>query len=155
MSGDGPLHPAWTPLAHAAAMVYGVGVRINDALWRFRTAKDLGVPVVSIGNLSAGGTGKTPFVRWACGALAGLGCHPAIAMRGYAARDGISDEAEEYRESLPGVALAIGADRVAAVAALRRERPDVDCVVLDDGFQHRAVARALDAIIARVRARST
>ena len=147
MSRPGPLHPAWAPLAHAAALVYGVGVRINEALWRFRAANDLGVPVVSVGNLSAGGTGKTPFVRWTCGALADLGCHPAIAMRGYAARDGVSDEAEEYRESLPGVPLAVGADRVASVAALRRERQDIDCVVLDDGFQHRSVARALDIVL--------
>lgn len=147
MSGAGPLHPAWTPLAHAASLVYGVAVSINDALWKFRTACDLGVPVVSVGNLSAGGTGKTPFVRWTCGALAGLGCHPAIAMRGYAARGGVSDEAEEYRDSLAGVPLAVGADRVAAVAALRRERPEIDCVVLDDGFQHRRVARALDIVL--------
>lgn len=147
MSRHGPLHPAWLPLAHAAALAYGVGLRINDALWRFRRASDLGVPVVSVGNVSAGGTGKTPFVRWTCGALAELGRRPAIAMRGYAARDGISDEAEEYRESLPGVPLAVGADRVASVAALRRGRPDIDCVVLDDGFQHRAVARALDIVL--------
>lgn len=147
MSSTGPLHPALAPLAHAAALVYGLGVRLNDVLWRYRPAHDLGVPVVSVGNVSAGGTGKTPFVRWTCGALAELGCRPAIAMRGYAAHEGVSDEADEYREALPGVPLAVGADRIAAVAALRRERPEVDCVVLDDGFQHRAVARALDIVL--------
>jgi tetraacyldisaccharide 4'-kinase len=147
MSADGPLHPRWSALAHAAAFFYGLGVQAHRAWWRVRSPADLGVPVVSVGNVSAGGTGKTPFVRWTCGALSELGRHPAVAMRGYAAKGGASDEADEYRESMPGVPLAVGADRVAAVAAVRGAHPEVDCVVLDDGFQHRAVARALDIVL--------
>jgi tetraacyldisaccharide 4'-kinase len=147
VSDAGPLHPRWSPLAHAAAFLYGLGVRANGAMWGLRSPVQLGVPVVSVGNVSAGGTGKTPFVRWTCGALSQLGRHPAIAMRGYASKGGASDEADEYRETIPGVPLAVGADRVASVAALRRDRTDIDCIVLDDGFQHRRVARALDIVL--------
>ena len=57
MSGAGPLHPAFAPFARAAAFAYGLGVRANAAWWGFRRPADAGVPVVSVGNVSAGGTG--------------------------------------------------------------------------------------------------
>jgi tetraacyldisaccharide 4'-kinase len=70
-----------------------------------------------------------------------------IAMRGYRAHAGRSDEAEEYRAMLPEVPCAVGADRVRAIAAARAAHPSIDCAVLDDGFQHRRVARALDVVL--------
>jgi tetraacyldisaccharide 4'-kinase len=147
MSVPGPLHPALAPLAHAAAFAYGLGVRARNALWDLRSPASLGVPTVSVGNLSAGGTGKTPFVRWCVTELLAAGHRPAIALRGYGARDGISDEAEEYRAMLPGVPVAVGADRIASVARVRAGDPSIDCVVLDDAFQHRRVARTLDVVL--------
>ncbi len=103
--------------------------------------------MVSVGNVSAGGTGKTPFVRWTVGVLEETGHVPAIAMRGYRARRGISDEAEEYRAMLPGTPLAVGSDRAAAIVRVRARFPEIDAVVLDDGFQHRMLARALDIVL--------
>ena len=147
MSGAGPLHPAFAPFAHAAAFAYGLGVRANAAWWGLRRPADAGVPVVSVGNVSAGGTGKTPFVRWCAAALREAGRSPAIAMRGYRASGGLADEAEECRWSMPGVPVAVGADRRAAIAAMRLGHPEVDCVVLDDGFQHRRLARELDVVL--------
>ena len=147
MTASGPLHPALAPLAHVAALAYGMGVRARNAMWDMRTAERVGVPVISVGNVSVGGTGKTPFVRWCAEALVSSGHRPAIALRGYGARDGISDEAEEYRAMLPGVPLAVGADRLASIARARAEDPRIDCVVLDDGFQHRRIARDLDIVL--------
>ena len=116
--------------------------------------KRLPIPVISVGNLSVGGTGKTPMVRWLAGYLSseqGGRQRPLIALRGYRqqATGGISDEAEEYRSLLPGVPLAIGADRFAAVqqalSASSGQSPSV--VLLDDGFQHRQLARNFDLVL--------
>ncbi len=149
MTGDarGPLPAALRPLAVPASWAYGAGVRLHRALASMRAPHDAGVPVVSVGNVSAGGTGKTPFVRWTVGALEEVGRVPAIAMRGYGARGGRSDEAEEYRAMLPGTPLAVGGDRAAAIARGRARFPGIDAVVLDDGFQHRALVRALDVVL--------
>lgn len=114
----------------------------------------LPIPVISVGNLSVGGTGKTPLVRWLAEYLSsergGLQ-RPLIALRGYGqqATGGISDEAEEYRSLLPGVPLAIGADRFGtvqqALSASEGQSPTV--VLLDDGFQHRQLARTFDLVL--------
>ncbi|MDA1026189.1 MAG: tetraacyldisaccharide 4'-kinase [Planctomycetota bacterium] len=105
----------------------------------------LGMPVISVGNLTAGGTGKTPMCRWIAGRIQDAGRRPAIALRGYrAAATGFSDEAAEYEERLEGVPIAIGADRVASVAQIE---PPPELLVLDDGFQHRRVHRDLDVVL--------
>ncbi len=116
----------------------------------------LPLPVVSVGNLSVGGTGKTPFVRWMARLLASsaAGTHrPLIALRGYkqAATGGVSDEAEEYRTLLPGIAIATGADRFATINTALANPPAggmaPTVVVLDDGFQHRKLARDFDLVL--------
>lgn len=107
-------------------------------------------PVISVGNLSAGGTGKTPMVRWVVGALQEMGHRPAVAMRGYKAEPGRpSDEEGEHREALPGVPVVACPDRTGGLRALfdTPEGTGVDCVVLDDGFQHRRLARDLDIVL--------
>lgn len=107
-------------------------------------------PVISVGNLSAGGTGKSPVVRWIVRLLQEHGHHPAIAMRGYKAKPGeMSDEQAEHAAELPGVPIVAQPDRIAGLRALfgTEEGASVDCVVLDDGFQHRRLARDLDIVL--------
>jgi tetraacyldisaccharide 4'-kinase len=106
--------------------------------------------VISIGNLSAGGTGKTPMVHAVIRALIEAGHHPVIAMRGYMAEKGaIGDEAMEHRIMFPKIPLVVQPDRTAGLKALFEadEGREVDCVVLDDGFQHRKIARDLDIVL--------
>ena len=148
-AATGPLHQALAPLAHMAAFAYGWGVRARNSLWdaNVRTPTSVGIPVISVGNVSVGGTGKTPFVRWCVEALQASGHHPVIALRGYGARGGVSDEAEEFRAMLPGVPVAVGADRVASIARARAADQRIDCAVLDDAFQHRQIARDLDIVL--------
>lgn len=145
---DGPL-PKWlSPIAWAASLAYGAAVRANNQrIERSRTQRRARVPVISVGNMTAGGTGKTPFVRWCWSELRMSGHHPAIALRGYRSKGGLSDEAEEYRALLPGVRVAVGADRAAALERVLLENPSIDCAVLDDGFQHRRLARDLDIVL--------
>ena len=104
------------------------------------------VPVISIGNLTLGGTGKTPLVAWMARLLATAGRRPAIVSRGYGAATGItSDEAAELALLVPTVPHVADRDRVAG--ALRAADAGADCVVLDDGFQHRRLARDLDVVV--------
>lgn len=108
------------------------------------------IPVIGVGNISVGGVGKTPMVRRVARTLIDAGVRPAILLRGYGSKDpGDSDEAAEHRASLSGVRVEVDPDRVAAarrLAALEAdERPG--CVILDDGFQHRRLARSLDIVL--------
>lgn len=109
------------------------------------TVHDGGVPIVSIGNLTLGGTGKTPLVAWAARTLAAAGRRPAIVSRGYGAKRGeVSDEAAELAIVVPGVPHVADRDRVAGARTAASRGADV--VVLDDGFQHRRLARNLDVV---------
>jgi len=122
--------------------------RRNRAFDAGRGVTQLDIPVISVGNLSVGGTGKTPFVEWVVRRLVESGRCPCIAMRGYAPGGGESDEAAQYQMSLD-VPVVAQADRTSGVRGLLASEAgrDVDCVVLDDGFQHRRLARDLDIVL--------
>lgn len=119
----------------------------------------LGVPVVVVGNLNVGGSGKTPVVVAVCTALREAGYRPGVVSRGYGARvpgvrvlrdgdsaDAVGDEPAliARRGDWP---VAIGPDRVAAARALVAARPDVDVIVSDDGLQHYRLARAVEIVV--------
>lgn len=104
--------------------------------------------VISVGNLSVGGTGKTPMVRWIVGQLIEMEVRPAIVTRGYGATTGKdADEVLEYRDERPDIPIFIGGDRVAVLERELPSHPDVQCIVMDDGFQHRALHRDLDLVL--------
>ena len=158
-SEAGPLPAALRPLGPLAERVYARVIAKRNANFDTRSkgslvfpgglSVTLDRPVISVGNLSVGGTGKTPVVQMVCRWLIEAGHHPAIAMRGYASKDGVSDEAELHRAALPGVPLAVGPNRVGRLLSLFAlpEGEAVDAIVLDDGFQHRRVARQLDIVL--------
>jgi tetraacyldisaccharide 4'-kinase len=148
MSG-GPLPPGLATLSIPLSWIYGAAVRVaSSRRGGGGGVRRLPVPVISVGNVTVGGTGKSPFVAWATRQLAAAGMRPAIALRGYGSRDPArGDEALEYRETSPGVPVLAGADRHATVLAAIARGADVGCVVLDDGFQHRRLARDLDVVL--------
>jgi tetraacyldisaccharide 4'-kinase len=98
------------------------------------------VPVVSVGNVSVGGAGKTPFAAWLARRLAEWGHAPAIALRGYG-----EDEIVLHRELNPTIPVFRGKRRIDAAREAAAAGRDV--VVLDDAFQHRALARDLDLVL--------
>jgi tetraacyldisaccharide 4'-kinase len=109
-------------------------------------AHQVDVPVISIGNLTLGGTGKTPMVEFVCRWFLQRGKRPIILSRGYRAAGGCNDEARLLQSNLPEVPHLQGKDRVAlARHACEHFAPDV--LVLDDGFQHRRLARDLDIVL--------
>jgi tetraacyldisaccharide 4'-kinase len=110
-------------------------------------AHRVAVPVVSVGNLTLGGTGKTPMVKWIARWFAEHGVRVTIVSRGYgAAAGGKNDEALELEQSLPDVPHVQNPDRVAgALAAI--DEYGCQLILLDDGFQHRRLARDLDVVL--------
>lgn len=136
----------------AASVPYGwVVERRNRAFDRGeRAAVRVGVPVISVGNLTTGGSGKTPLVVWIVRRLLDAQISPAILSRGYRAAshgsDGRNDEARELACQLPDVPHVQNPDRVAA-AMEAIDALGVRALVLDDGFQHRRLARDLDVVL--------
>ena len=105
------------------------------------------VPVISVGNLTLGGTGKTPMVKWLAQWFSGRGLRVAIVSRGYGAAAGKqNDEALELAQALPNVPHVQNPDRVAGARAAIDEF-DSQLILLDDGFQHRRLARDLDIVL--------
>jgi tetraacyldisaccharide 4'-kinase len=141
----------------------GVGIRAWTFSVGLRRVRRLPCPVISVGNLTVGGTGKTPCTVALAQRLRTWGQAPGILLRGYGRRgsgvrvaadtptglprwEAVGDEAVLLARRLPGVPVVVGADRFqSGQEALRRSRLDV--LLLDDGFQHRQLHRDLDVVL--------
>lgn len=132
----------------AASWPYGCGVRLRNLLYNrgLKRISRVEVPVVSIGNLTLGGTGKTPCVEYVGRWYRERDIRAAIVSRGYGSTGGQNDEAMLLEENLPDVPRLQGADRVAQ-ARLAVEELETELVILDDGFQHRRLFRDLDVVL--------
>lgn len=135
-------------LLRIAEVPYTAAVRWRNRSYdRGKEIHSAGVPVVSVGNLTLGGTGKTPMVAWFCRHFRQQGQRVAIVSRGYgAAEDGRNDEALELEQQLPDVPHVQNADRVAAARVVTEEL-ECNLIVLDDGFQHRRLHRDVDVVL--------
>ena len=160
-----------TILLWSLAMAYQIVISIRNLLYDsgLLRASEAGVPVVSVGNLVAGGTGKTPFAIALAGMLLRNGKRVAIVSRGYrrqAKSDGplVVSDGREIRCPMaeagdepylmaarllardgPGAMVIVCADRVKAAEKAKELRADV--IVLDDGFQHRRLRRNVDLVL--------
>jgi tetraacyldisaccharide 4'-kinase len=143
-----PRRDRWRAALRPLSWVYAGVLRVRNA--RFDqpgASRAAGVPVISIGNITLGGTGKTPLVIEVVRRLQALGRRPAILTRGYGTpRGSVPDEVQEFQAAVPDVPVVVQPDRVAG-AALARARHGADVLVLDDGFQHRRLARGLDIVL--------
>jgi tetraacyldisaccharide 4'-kinase len=136
-------------LLRVAEVPYTAAVRWRNRRYdRGRAGEQrAGVPVVSVGNLTLGGTGKTPMVQWIARWFREKGVRVAVLSRGYkAGEEGSNDEALELEQKLPDVPHLENPDRVAA-ARVAVEELDMQVLVLDDAFQHRRIARDLDIVL--------
>jgi tetraacyldisaccharide 4'-kinase len=112
-----------------------------------RLAQRAGVPVVSVGNLTLGGTGKTPLVVWLAEWFRIRGVRVVLISRGYKASPGkLNDEGRELEQKLPGMPHLQNPDRVAAAEMAVKEL-GAEVILLDDGFQHRRLGRDLDIVL--------
>ena len=113
-----------------------------------RKAESVSAKVISVGNITTGGTGKTPMVIWICELLQRHQIKVGIVSRGYGAAETgkPNDEALELKSRLTAVPHVQNPDRVAAANRCIKEH-SVDTIVLDDGFQHRRLGRDLDIVL--------
>ena len=122
--------------------LYGLAVAIRGRLFESGVLPvvDTVLPALSVGNLSVGGTGKTPVAAWLAGELRARGARPAIVLRGYG-----GDEPLVHAVLNPAVPVIANADRVAGIGEACARGADV--VVLDDAFQHRRARRVADVVL--------
>jgi len=141
--------PPFRRLLWPLSLLYGVGVRAR--VWLYANGwlkqKRLNATVISVGNLTVGGTGKTPMVIWLAEKFLADGKRVAILSRGYRGANGTSDEIELMKFRLQGrVSFGVGKNRFAE--GLRLEsRQSIDVFLLDDGFQHLQLARDLNILL--------
>jgi tetraacyldisaccharide 4'-kinase len=126
------------PLASAYAA--WMGVRAGAYARGFARQRQPDIPVIAVGNLSVGGTGKTPLASWIAEHCLGLGARPGIVLRGYG-----QDEVRLHRERVPGALVVAGRDRYRAVQ--RAAELGAQVAILDDGFQRLDVARGLNILL--------
>lgn len=146
------------------AIAYALVMRLRNAWYdRNGAAKRAPLRVISVGNLAVGGTGKTPLVAWIARRLAAGGHVPAIVSRGYGGTAGTGplvvstgsgprvnartcgDEPHVLARTLRGVIVVVGSDRLEGARAAAAA--GAGAVILDDGFQHRRLARDLDIVV--------
>ncbi|HWZ25784.1 MAG TPA: tetraacyldisaccharide 4'-kinase [Verrucomicrobiae bacterium] len=132
-----------------ASKLYGIGVSLRTRLYASGLLKQkrLKATVISVGNLSVGGTGKTPLVIWLAEKLLAQGHRVAILTRGYRGTASSSDEVDLMRSRLQNrVIFGVGKDRFAEGQRIE-SRQAIDVFLLDDGFQHLQLARDLDIVL--------
>jgi tetraacyldisaccharide 4'-kinase len=124
------------------AQAYGGVVELRSRLYDNGALRqeEAALPTIAVGNLTAGGTGKTPVAAYLVTELARLGAKPGIVLRGYG-----NDETEVHRRLNPGAPVVASVNRISGVEVARMQGADV--VVLDDAFQHRRIRRTADVLL--------
>ncbi|HET6255933.1 MAG TPA: tetraacyldisaccharide 4'-kinase [Puia sp.] len=143
------------------SLIYALIVKVRNLFFdkNILPSASFNLPVICVGNLAVGGTGKSPMVEWI---VAGLKDRFAIAVlsrgykrktRGYAlagetttALD-IGDEPMQFHRKFPDVAIAVGEERMVAIPQLLHDRPGTQAIILDDAYQHRAVKAGLNILL--------
>lgn len=140
--GRGALARTARTLLMPAGWLYCGGVAVRNALFDIGALarRPTAVPALSVGNLTVGGTGKTPVAADIARRLRDAGAHPGLILRGYG-----DDEPAVHALLNPGVPVLTSPDRVSASERARHEGCDV--VVLDDAFQHRWAQRVVDVVV--------
>jgi tetraacyldisaccharide 4'-kinase len=152
-----------TPLSallYPLSLVFRLAVLARKVLYRIRILKStrLPVPVIVVGNINVGGTGKSPLVLWVAALLTGRGLHPGIVSRGHGGSGAVQPVAADSDPSAVGdepvmlarrcdVPIWVGRDRVAAANALLSAHPACDVIVCDDGLQHYRLARNVEVAV--------
>lgn len=141
------LPPLLRVLLWPVSLLYGQFARLR--VWLYEKGifqqRRLGKPVISVGNLTVGGTGKTPMVIWLAERLTAEGKRVGILSRGYKGSGGSSDEIELMKSRLQGRAFfGVGSNRFENG---KKIEGNVDVFLLDDGFQHLALARDVDILL--------
>src|SRR5580698_3464267 len=143
------------------SLIYALIVKVRNWLFdrRILPSASFNLPVICVGNLAVGGTGKSPLVEWMVAALkdrftlAILSRGYKRKTRGYALADelttalDIGDEPMQFHSKFPHVTVAVGEERMVAIPQLLHDRPHTQAIILDDAFQHRFVKAGLNILL--------
>ncbi len=143
------------------SLLYGIAVSLRNALYRIGVLKSVrfNIPVISVGNLSVGGAGKSPhieyLIRWLDQYL-----EVAVLSRGYGRKTRgyravsvvdsaleVGDEPLQFKRKFPHVPISVSESRVLGIPELVRRNPECQCILLDDAFQHLAVVPGLNILL--------
>jgi tetraacyldisaccharide 4'-kinase len=151
----------WRFLLLPFSLVYWLGIGIRNWLYDRQILKSssFGLPIVCVGNLVAGGTGKSPMVEYLVDRLRPMR-RVATLSRGYKRKTKgyalanpnttaleIGDEPMQFHLKFPEVAVAVGESRLEAIPQLLHDRPETEIIILDDAFQHRAIRAGLNILL--------
>ena len=152
------LYPILVPFA----WLYGIGVSIRNRLfdWNILPTESFDIPVISVGNISVGGTGKTPHIEHLIRTLSDASFRIAVLSRGYkrhtrgfrlvsmaSTTTEVGDEPLQIKHKFPTVTVAVDANRRRGIRKLSERTPDIDIILLDDAYQHRFVTPALSILL--------
>ncbi len=161
MQGQWARITLWQVLLLPLSLVFYLAVSLRRLCYRLGLRKSyrFPVPVIVVGNLTVGGTGKTPLVLWLVSFLRSQGYHPGIISRGYGSRASVPQSVSASSDPLlvgdEPVLLAqrascpvwVGRERADVVRALLSTRPDCDVLISDDGLQHYALQRDVEVVV--------
>jgi tetraacyldisaccharide 4'-kinase len=148
-------------LKKIAAYLYGVGLKVRHVLfdWNILHSEKFDIPIICVGNITIGGTGKTPTVEMLTEHYSKT-YNVAVLSRGYGrVTKGyrvvsvddhyrqVGDEPLQIKRKFPNVTVVVGEKRVDAVRRIREEFPEVNMVIMDDGFQHRYIKPLVNIVI--------
>lgn len=148
---------------YPVSWIYGMGVYLRNKLfdWGYYQSKSFDVPVVCVGNLAVGGTGKTPHTEYLIKLLQQTGANVAMLSRGYKRKSkgyvlateetdvkSIGDEPYQIKTKFPDIRVAVDENRCHGIEQLMKlDNPKVDVVLLDDAYQHRHVKAGLNILL--------
>ena len=148
-------------LLYPLALIYGFVVWLRNRMYDvgISSSIEFAPPVIAVGNLSVGGTGKTPHVEYLIKLLQ-YQFKVATMSRGYKRRTQgfiladaesnairIGDEPMQYHLKFPEVVVSVAEERITGIPSLLQKRPDIDIILLDDAFQHRSVKAGMNILI--------
>lgn len=146
-------------------LIYGLGVSLRNFFYSKNLLKgvEFDLPVISVGNLSIGGAGKTPHVEYLIRLLKDY-INVCTLSRGYKRKtkgyrmataldtvETIGDEPLQFLRKFPEISVAVGESRMFAIPAMMTEKPDIQTILLDDAFQHRSVKPGLNILLTQYR----
>jgi tetraacyldisaccharide 4'-kinase len=161
MNGNFPLLRPIRILLFPFSLIYALIVGIRNWCYnkRLLPSTSFNLPIICVGNLAVGGTGKSPMVEWIVRSLKDR-FTLAILSRGYKRKTrgyalagestsalDIGDEPMQFHCKFPHVTIAVGEERMVAIPQLLHDRPGTEAIILDDAFQHRAVKAGLNILL--------
>jgi tetraacyldisaccharide 4'-kinase len=144
------------------ALIYGLMVTIYHWLYNrgVLSSNQFSIPVISIGNLVMGGSGKTPHIEYLIRILVDNNYKVAVLSRGYKRQSSgyaevettsnsanVGDEPLQIKKKFPNILVSCDADRVEGITIIKKNHPEIDVVLLDDAYQHRAVKPGLNILL--------